>query len=93
LRSSLVARACTTTGVEVLDTHTTRLVDARGNVDAAGERTVGEFPRESSGGREPTVDAYLRGAVGSDVATPQVVFIGAVDVRLERSLIDATNAV
>jgi hypothetical protein len=68
----------------VLDAHATRFVDTTGDVDAVGERTVREFPRKSPCGGEPAVDAYLNGAVRSDVATPEVVFAGAVDVGAPR---------
>ena len=46
-------------------------------------RRSGEFPRDSPGGGEPTVHAYLGGAVGGDVAAPEVMFAGAVDVGFE----------
>jgi hypothetical protein len=68
---------------QVLDAHATRFVDAAGDVDAAAERTVREFLRDAPCCGEPAVHAYLRGAVGSDVAAPQVVFAGAVDVGFE----------
>jgi hypothetical protein len=68
---------------EVLDTYATRLVDTAGHVDAVGERTVREFPRESPRGGESAVDANLGGAVGSEVPAPEVVVAGAVDVGFE----------
>jgi hypothetical protein len=68
---------------EVLDAHAPRPVDAAGDIDAAGEGTVSEFPRDSPCGGEPTVDADLGGAVGGDVSAPQVMCARAVDVRFE----------
>jgi hypothetical protein len=67
----------------MLDAHATGFVDACGDIDATGKWTVCESPRDSPGGGESAVDAYLGGAVRSDVAAPQVVFAGAVDVGFE----------
>ena len=67
----------------MIDPDTARVALAGGDGHLRGERPAGEFPGETPGGREPTADPDLGGAVAVASAEPEVMIAPPVDVGLE----------